>query len=192
MGGMHKGKGRKSVGGVLAIVLMGAWQYAGALVALPGTMPPVVTPPTATLPTSGTCGFEINNILATGENVYQYEEASHATTGTFGPFTLGLLGEFTFTSASAGTFSVSEITRSYAPSTLTPPVATTDMASNSSGTFAVTAQTTVPVVPGASVMTLTFTNGFPAVKLLVMPVNGGNTLLVQDQDGGSGGGVCQF
>lgn len=154
--------------------------------------------PTATMPTSGTCSFEINMILAGGVSVVDYNQASKVTLGTtVGPFTLGLLGQFTFT-GTTGTFSVTEVDRSYTSASPSPPT-TVDTSLNTSGTFAVSAQTGTAVVPGAAQIQLTMTaqNGVamtakPGPTLLVMPVNGGNTLLVQDQTSGSGGGVCQF
>ncbi len=180
---------------VLALVLGIA--FCGSALAASAPAGVIQTPlaPSASMPTSGTCGFEINMILAAGESVVDYNQAVHASSATtVGPFILGLMGQFTF-AGSSGTFSVAEVDRSY--TSASPAPTTTDSTLVTSGTFTVAPQKGTATVPGAVQMVLTMTakNGTAAPGagpvLLVIPVNGGNTLLVQVQDG-SGGGVCQF
>ena len=152
------------------------------------------------LPTSGSCGIEINRVLSGGDNaVWQQLAASFGTVSQ--PFDLSVVGVLDFT---RNTWSMSRLTRQYGP---TAPVTTpTDTVTIVSGTMAPgTPGPTNP--PGTYSLVLTLTGYVLAnstsaatgvapshaqINLLVMPINSGKTLLIQNQTGGNGGGICQF
>lgn len=153
----------------------------------------------AALPTSGSCGIEINRVLATGDNaVFLQLAMGGVLTGT--AFDLSLLGVLDF---SHNTWSLSRLTRQY----LTAPAATptdtvtiisgtmapgTPQSYNPSGSYPLVLTATGYVTAGSTSATVAVPPNNTTVNLLVMPVNGGKTLLLQNQTGGNGGGICQF
>lgn len=193
------------------------WKKAAGYVALVGVFQLGAAGMTqaAAMPTSGSCGIEINRVLSGGDNAIFEGLANglfgtHATSPTFD---LSLMGVLDFTDNS---WTMSKLMRQYttvnsgptdtvliiggtiAPGTATStnPPGTTPLKLTTTGYVVASTTTysstgTPTTVPGPStVLAPPISNS--SANLLVMPVNGGKTLLIQNQTGGNGGGVCQF
>ncbi|NDU86454.1 MAG: hypothetical protein G3H99_07555 [Ferrovum sp.] len=151
------------------------------------------------LPTSGSCGIQVNRVLAAGDNAVLQQLAIAGTTTGSG-FDLSIMGVLDFTH---NTWTLSRLTRQYStPGTNPAPTDTvtiisgtmapgTPLTYNPTGTYPLVLTTTGYMAAGSSGTAAVPPNN-TTTNLLVMPVNGGKTLLIQNQTGGNGGGVCQF